>query len=76
MRVDGVKIYALIKQQEKTQTYLASASGVARGTISQIINGKTCKRETAEKLASALGVTVSDIAAKGVDLSEITDKRK
>ena len=66
MKLDGIKIYALLKRQEKTQVTLAKDTGLNRITIGNVVNGRACKQETAEKIAAALGVS----------LAEITDKRK
>ncbi len=66
MKVDGLKVYTLIKKQEKTQTSLAKECSLSRATVANIIGGRICKQETAEKIAAALGVS----------LLEITDKRK
>ena len=47
-----------------TQEQLAKASGVHRVTIARIESGKCFPNmDTLEKLASALGVTVSDLVA-------------
>ena len=66
MKLDGIKVYTLLKKQEKTQLSLAEMVGVSRVTIGNVVNGRSCSQETAEKIAAALGVS----------LSEITDKRK
>lgn len=66
MRVDGLRVYTLLKQQERTQKNLAESCKISRCTVANIIGGRACSSETAEKIAAALGVS----------LSEITDKRK
>ena len=51
------------KAQGITQHTLARLSGVSRGTIARFETGKCSPMlQTLEKLAKALGVTVSDIA--------------
>jgi len=40
---------------------LAENSGVSRTTISLILSGKSCRIDTALKLANALGVKVGEI---------------
>lgn len=66
MKLDGLKVYTILKKQEKTQLALAETVGVSRVTIGNVVNGRACSEETAQKIAAALGVS----------LSEITDKRK
>lgn len=64
MRLDGIKIYTLIKQQEKNQRIIADEIGMSRCNLNGIINGRSCREETAEKIAAALGVSVADITEK------------
>lgn len=62
MKVDGIKVYTLLKKQEKTQGNLAETVGVSRVTIGNVVNGRACKEETAQKIAAALGVPLAEIA--------------
>lgn len=64
MRIDGIKIYALLKQQERTQKNLAESCKVSRCTVANIIGGRTCSTETAEKIAKGLGVSLSEITVQ------------
>ena len=61
MRIDRIKFVATLTCKDITCKRLSELSGVSRGTITSVKTGKSCSRETAEKLASGLGVKVSDI---------------
>lgn len=55
MRIDRVKFAAALAQKDITCLKLAELSGVSRVTITAVKNGKSCSRETANKLAAVLG---------------------
>lgn len=59
----GYKIKEVRESLKMTQEELASKSGVSRGTISALENGKkrTTSIKTLTNIASALGTTVSQI---------------
>jgi transcriptional regulator with XRE-family HTH domain len=59
----GYKIKEVRESLKMTQEELASKSGVSRGTISALENGKkrTTSVKTLKNIASALGTTVSQI---------------
>ncbi len=61
MRIDRVKITALMKQKELKQYQLANLIDVSRTTINAICCGRSCTDETAERIAAALGVRIEDI---------------
>ena len=62
VKVDRISFVVALTKSGLTGKQLAERSGVARGTISAIKCGKTCSEATAVKLASALGVPVSELA--------------
>ena len=62
MRVDRIKLVAEMAKRDLTATRLAELTGLSRITVSYVKNGKTCSKETAEKLAAILG---HDIIEKG-----------
>ena len=64
MKIDGLKVYTILKKQEKTQGKLSEAVGISRNTINGIINGRATTKETAEKIAAALGVRLEEITEK------------
>jgi len=64
MRIDRVKLIAEMARQDLTTLDLAETSGLSRGTITAIRSGRSCSKDSAEKLAQGLGVDVSDIIEK------------
>ncbi len=61
MRIDRVAFAAALARKDLNAKQLAEKSGVSRGTITAVKTGKSCSKETAEKLAAVLG---RDIIAK------------
>ena len=55
MRIDRVKLIAEMAQKDLTVKRLSELSGVSRLTITSMRGGKSCSKETAEKLAAVLG---------------------
>ena len=62
MRIDRIKIVTEMAKRDLTATRLAELAGISRITVSYVKNGKSCSKETAEKLAAILG---HDIIEKG-----------
>ena len=62
VRIDRVKLVAQMARADTNVKQLAESSGVSRVTITAVRGGKSCSRETAEKLAAGLGISVSEIA--------------
>ena len=60
MKVDKFKIGHILVDKDLTAIQLAERTGLSRATISHIKTGKSCRYETAEKIAEALGVEVKD----------------
>ena len=61
MRVNRIKLIALMAEKEIKTGELANSSGLARATISAVRGGKTCTFDTAVKIAKALNVPVTDL---------------
>lgn len=61
MRINRKKLIIAMLDNDQTVIQLAKASGVSRVTISNVKCGKSCSSATAEKIAKALNVPVSDI---------------
>ena len=61
MRIDRIKFVAELTRQDMTQKKLAELSGVSRATINNVRSGKSCTDEVGQRIALALGVTVTDI---------------
>ena len=63
VRIDRVKFAAALARADLTVKALAERTGISRGTITSVKNGKSCSQQTADKLAAVLG---RDILGKGV----------
>lgn len=61
MRIDRVKLVTELARRDMTQKKLAEISGVSRATINYIRCGKSCSDEIGNKIATALGLTVTEI---------------
>jgi len=55
VRINRVEFAAALARADLNVKRLAELSGVSRGTITSVKTGKSCSRETAEKLAAVLG---------------------
>lgn len=55
MRIDRVKFAAALARLDLNGTQLAEKAGVSRGTVTAVRTGKSCSKETADKLAAVLG---------------------
>lgn len=62
MRIDRVKLIAEMARRDINCKRLVELSGVSRMTVTAVRSGKSCSKETAEKLAAILG---RDIIEKG-----------
>ncbi len=61
MRIDRIKLKTAMLKKDMKQTELAEMVGVSRPTISAITCGRSCKDETAIKIAKALGTTIDNL---------------
>ena len=55
MRIDRVKLIAEMARRDINCNRLVELSGVSRVTVTSVRSGKSCSKETAEKLAAVLG---------------------
>ena len=55
MRIDRVAFATALAKKDINCKRLAEMSGVSRVTITAVKSGKSCSKETAEKLAAVLG---------------------
>ncbi|WP_367275492.1 helix-turn-helix domain-containing protein [uncultured Flavonifractor sp.] len=55
MRVNREKFAVALVRHNLNGNKLAERAGVSRGTVTAVKNGKSCSRETAEKLSAVLG---------------------
>ena len=55
MRINREKLAVAMVRHDLNNKKLAECSGVSLGTITAVKTGKSCSKETAEKLAAVLG---------------------
>lgn len=55
MRIDRIALVAALARKDINCKRLGELAGVSRATITAVKSGKSCSRETAEKLAAVLG---------------------
>lgn len=65
MRIDRIKLVTEMARSEIKLYELAEKSGLTRATVTAIKGGKSCKEETAARLAAALGVPLADLLQEG-----------
>lgn len=61
MRIDRIKLKTELVKREMRQTEFAKVSGVSKGTLSGVINGRSCRDETALKIAKALKIPLDEL---------------
>lgn len=64
MRLNVVKLAAVMKEKDLRQKDIVHRTGISRNTVSAICNRKSCSEETAVKIAGALGVSLGDLIEK------------
>ena len=64
MRIDRIKLITEMARAEIKLYELAEKTGLTRATITAVKGGKSCKEETAVKLAAGLGVPLADLLEK------------
>lgn len=55
VRIDRITFAAALARLDLNGNQLAAKAGVSRGTVTAVRTGKSCSKETAEKLAAVLG---------------------
>lgn len=55
IRIDRVAFAAALARKDLTVKQVAELSGVSRVTVSSVKTGKSCSKDTADKLARVLG---------------------
>lgn len=61
MRLDVTKLLIAIGEQQMSIQELAEKSGVSRNTISAIKAGKTCRPDTAGRIAQAINKPLAEL---------------
>ena len=67
IRIDRVKFAAALARADLTVKQVAELSGVSRVTVSGVKSGKSCSKNTAEKLAHVLGYDIIQDATAMAD---------
>lgn len=55
VRINRERFAAALARMDLNGKQLAAKAGVSRGTVTAVKTGKSCSKETAEKLAEVLG---------------------
>lgn len=58
MRIDRIKFVAAMARADLNGLQLADKAGVSRGTITAVRTGKSCSKETADRLVAVLGADI------------------
>ena len=61
MRISRIRFAAELARADMSCKQLAERTGLSRVTISNIRQGKSCARSTAERIADGLGVSLREI---------------
>lgn len=61
MRIDRVKFVAAMARADVNGIQLAKIARISRCTITAVKTGKSCRKETVDKLAAALGVDPAEL---------------
>lgn len=61
IRISRERLAVAMIRADLNVNKLVKASGLSRSTVTAVKSGKSCSKQTADKLASALGISVSDI---------------
>ena len=64
MRIDRISLNVAMARSDVSMRELEKLSGVNYATISFIRNGKSCREETAQRIAKALNVRMDELVAK------------
>ena len=64
MRLCRIKLVTELAKRNMTGQGLAEKAGVSKATVSSIKNGRSCSRETAAKVAMALGMPVDELTER------------
>lgn len=58
MRINRERFVAALARLDLNGNQLAEKAGVSRGTVTAVKTGKSCSKETADKLAAVLGADI------------------
>ena len=66
MRIDRVKFAAALARLDLNGNQLAEKAGLSRGTITAVRTGKSCSKDTADKLVKVLGRDITQERQRSV----------
>lgn len=58
MRINRERFAAAMARYDLNRKKLSEKSGISPGTVTAVKTGKSCSKETAEKLAAVLGADI------------------
>lgn len=61
VRINKIKVLIAAAKKDWLQKDLAEATGMTKGNLSTIINGKNCNARTVVRIAKALDVDIKEI---------------
>ena len=62
MIIDAVKLRTIMLKHDVKQVDIAEKTGISRTTINGICRGRACTKESAQKIADALCISVGEFA--------------
>ena len=63
MKINRIRFNVALALHDLTIPKLAKITGISRNTISAVRNGKTCAKQTADKLVEVLGADILETKA-------------
>lgn len=60
VQINRVELAAALARKDLNVMRLAELAGVSRNTVTAVKNGKSCSKETADKLVAVLGRSIID----------------
>lgn len=65
MRIDTIKLITIMYKKGLKTGEVVEKSGLSRATVSAVRGGKGCTLDTAEKIAKALDIQVTELIVGG-----------
>lgn len=65
MKISRTRFIVALTERDVSTVRLAALTGLSRGTISAVKNGKRCSDDTALRIAQALAVPVESLLEEG-----------
>lgn len=61
MRIDRIKLITEMARSNTKVYELAAKAGLCRATVIAVKGGKSCNKDTAQKLSAALGIPLAEL---------------